>query len=52
MIAHKLYKSSGLVNDYNIFSNLRAKSKFFSKIDCINYINKIQNNLRTHPKRF
>lgn len=36
-IAHKLYKISGLVSDYNIFSNLRDKCKFFSKVDYINY---------------
>lgn len=39
-IAHKLYKSSSLVSDYNIFSNLKCKC--FSKKDYQNYINKIK----------
>lgn len=51
-IAHKLYKSSGLVSDYNKFSNLRSKCKFFSKKDNHNYLNKIQLNLKTKPDQF
>lgn len=51
-IAHKLFKSSGLLSDYNIFSNLRAKCKFYSKIDYRNFINKTEKNLKTHPKQF
>jgi len=48
-IAHKLYKSSGLVS--NSFSNLQGKCKFFSNFDYKNYINKVQNNLKTHLKQ-
>lgn len=51
-IAHKLYKSSGLVSDYNKFSNLRAKCNFFSKKDYQNYLNRIQLNLKTKPDQF
>jgi Reverse transcriptase (RNA-dependent DNA polymerase) len=51
-IAHKLYKSTGLVSDYNIFSELRAKCKFFSKKDYQYYIYKIQKNLKSYPTQF
>jgi len=43
---HKLYKSSRLVRNYNIFTI------FFSKLDYKDHINNIQNNLRTHPREF
>ena len=47
-----MFKSSGLVIDYNKFSNLRSNCKFLSKKDYLNYINKIQTNLKINPKKF
>lgn len=44
-----MYKSSGLVSDYNILSNLRAVCNCFIIIDYRNYLNKIQINLTIHP---
>lgn len=47
-----MFKTSGLVSDYNNFSNLRIRCKFLSKKDYLNYINKIQTNLKINPYTF
>ncbi|KAL5243160.1 hypothetical protein ACI65C_010570 [Semiaphis heraclei] len=51
-IAHKLYKSTPSQVNYNIFSNLRAKCKFHSKLNYRKYIMDTQNSLKSNPKKF
>jgi len=50
-IAHKLFKSSPSQANYNIFSNLRAKCKFHSKLNYSKYIIDTQNSLKSNPKK-
>jgi len=51
-IAHKIYKSSPTQTNYNIFSNLRAKCKFHSKLNYSKYIIDTQSSLNSNPKKF
>ncbi|XP_050531542.1 uncharacterized protein LOC126900110 [Daktulosphaira vitifoliae] len=50
--AHKQYKISPNSSNYSHFSELRAKCKYFSKQCHEQYLNNIQNNLITNPKKF
>jgi len=50
-IAHKLYKLSPTLINYNIFSNLRAQCKLQSKADYGKYIIDIQKSLLSNPKK-
>lgn len=49
---HKIFKISGLPNDYKIFSSYRRKCKVLSKMNYISYIRSLESNVNHNIKCF
>jgi hypothetical protein len=49
---HISFKRSNFAIDYNIFSELRAKCKQHSKLDCSAYLDRTERSLSASPNNF